>query len=126
MTNLYDLLRRIRTRGKLFVITNDELEWLDQYMAKPDHELHFKARKVGHNEQGDPIYAQDYAIAGEALEVFSLVTEAMLQNASFASLVGAAHSFYTKHVPTCPECLEAMAEVDPMDPVWKFETHKQV
>lgn len=133
MTNLYDFLRSLLDQadnqdksqcGPMpTTVTREDLDWLRQYMRAPDHQIHFKARKVG-EENGEPVYAQDYAIAGNAVDIFSLLTEAMMQNASFAQVVGCAYRFFVDHVPTCPDCQASMADADPHFANWKFSPHK--
>lgn len=138
MQNLYDFLRRIKRYAELthvegiydptnkIKITEQEYDWLNQFLQAPDHELHFKAKKVGTSEEGEPMYAQDYAIAGDMVDIFSLLTEAMFQNANFASLVKSAAKFFDEHIPNCPDCKEALLELDPFRTNWNFSPHKPI
>lgn len=128
MTNLYDFLRRILDDStgqppNSVNVTQEEIAWLKSFLQAPGIELHFKARKVDEKD-GEPVYAQDYAIAGDGVDVFSLLTEAMMQNANFATLVIAAGQFFKDHVPFCAECQAALDEVDPSRPSWKFLPHE--
>lgn len=127
MTNLYEFLRRVKTDAVGpygdFTITEDEWNWLEQYLQAPDHQIHFKARKVG-EENGEPVYAQDYAIAGDTVDIFSLLTEAMMANSNFAGLVGAACKFFDEHVEKCPDCDARLDYANPEKPDWTFVKHK--
>lgn len=139
MTNLYDFLRRILDDAEnqnksvpTFLahvdvewirLTHEDIDWLRQYMQAPDIQIHFKANKIGESATGAPIYAQDYAICGESVDVFSLLTEAMMANSSFASLVGAAYKFFEEHVPNCADCNSRLDKADPVNPNWKFTPH---
>lgn len=70
--------------------------------------------------------AQDYAIAGNGVDVFSLLSEAMLANYQFATQVRMAADFYKEHVPKCPDCSKlafGMAK-PPMN--WNFSPHKPI
>lgn len=139
MTNLYDFLRRIRTEAinaspncvplteqptKYVAITEQDLDWLKQFLRAPDFKLEFKATKTGETPQGEPVYAQDFAIAGEAVDIFCLLTEAMLQNHQFADQVVAAASFYREHVPKCPDCSKRHFSNQKPVMSWDFSPHK--
>jgi hypothetical protein len=136
VTNLYDFLREILSyaqgvpaggepdgiqRATLIPLSEDQFDFLKQYMTEPDVQVHFKARRVGGTDE-DPVTAQDYAIAGDAVDVFSLLTEAMLANYQFANLVNAASRFYWEHVGNCPECLKHTKRPPFLN--WDFKPHK--
>ncbi len=139
MQNLYDFLRRVLTDAqrqlpntaplgndgaRLVRITDDDIEWLTQYMRGPDVELHFKAKIVGGTPE-DPLMAQDYAIKGEGVDVFSLVTEAMLANPHWANLVLLAANFFKDHVPECTDCRQALINAREKQAItWNFTPHK--
>lgn len=138
MQNLYDLLRKLQDQArknlpgaaplgasdKTYVLLSpSDIEFLNQYLHAPDHQIHFKARKIG-DHNGEPVYAQDYAIAGETVNIFCLLTEAMMANSSFAAVVGAALKFFYEHVPNCPDCDARLDYANPEKPDWTFVTHK--
>lgn len=117
MTNLYDFLRRvlsdaqrqlpntaplISNGARLVAINDQDIEWMAQFITGPDIEIHFKAKRVGGTDE-DPILAQDYAIKGYGVEVFQLLTEAMMANGHFANQIVLAANFYREHVPNCPD-----------------------
>lgn len=140
MTNLYDLLRRVKadaekaTPGTVplsnpparFVpITDQDLEFLNQFFQATDVDLHFKARDTGEKDKdGEAIMAVDLAIAGDGFEVFAVLCEAMVQNYQFADMAMRAVAFYRDHIPNCPEC--SKKHFGQQKPVlsWKFEPHK--
>lgn len=132
--NLYDFLRQIRdqaakgvpgaapiSRDLYVTITRNELAWLDQFLVKPDQELHFKGKRVGGTDD-NPVVAQDYMIAGAQVDIFSLLTEAMMQNPTFADLVQGAAKFFQDHVPNCQHCKDAVLRAA-MKPSWEFQPH---
>lgn len=86
--------------------------------------MHFKARKVGQDQQGEDLFAQDYAIKGDGPDVFQLLTEAMLANAHFARLIIMAANFYNEHVPECTDCRAALINAMDEQTDWNFITHK--
>jgi hypothetical protein len=123
MTNLYDFLRRILNDPRS-PITEGDVEWLQQYLESPGHEIHFKAHQVG-EKNGEPVYSQHYAIAGGGEEVFSLLTEAMLQNPSFANQVVLAARFWFEHLPFCDTCKTRFFGAQQTGQVsWIFSPHK--
>lgn len=139
MTNLYDILRKIKAQADKAVsvnkklgesdnwfasITTEELDWITNYLKPADMELHFKAAKIDQNEQGEPIYSQHFQIVGEGVDVFCLLTEAMLQNHQFADQVVAAASFYREHVPKCLDCQKRHFSLERPVLNWKFLPHK--
>lgn len=116
MTNLYELLAGIAnqarngvpgaaplSRDRYVTITDEQLEFLENYLKAPDVLINFKARRVGGTDE-DPVMAQDFQIAGEGLEVFCLITEAMVNNYQFAQIIQNAVGFYRDHIPNCPIC----------------------
>jgi len=127
MTNLYDFLRRVYadSQGTDTVnITSGDRQWIEQYLTGPDIEIHFKAKRVGGTDD-DPVLAQDYGIKGEGVDVFQLVTEAMLQNPHFANLVLLAANFFKDHVPECPDCRKALIDARESQRInWNFTPHK--
>jgi hypothetical protein len=119
MTNLYELLRQILATyddpitgldpnntepGQLVRVSPEMADFIRNYLTGPEVLINFKARKVDTNAEGEPIFAQDYQIAGPPEEVFCLLTEAMIQNYQFATLIQGAASFYRDHIPTCAHC----------------------
>lgn len=139
MTNLYDFLRELFSyaqgvpaggkadgiqRATLIPLSEDQFAWLAQYVAAPENLLEFKANKVGEKEDGEPIMAMDFAIAGDGLEIFCMVTEAMVQNFQFADIVLKAASFYRDHIPNCPQC--SKRHFGQQKPVlnWDFSPHQ--
>ena len=123
MTNLFDLLRRLIDNPRT-PLSEDDVKWIEQYLAGPDVEIHFKAKKAGGDDE-NPIMAQDYAIMGEGVEVFQLLTEAMLQNPHWANLVLLAANFFKDHVPECPDCRSALINArEKLVTSWKFTQHK--
>lgn len=132
--NLYDFLRQIRnqaakgvpgaapiSRDLYVTITRNELAWLDQFLVGPDQELHFKGKRVGGTAE-NPVVAQDYMIAGDQVDIFSLLTEAMMQNPTFAQLVQGAAKFFQDHVPSCEHCKAAVLQ-HAGHPSWEFQPH---
>lgn len=110
MTNLYDFLRRIADAAEkdkelgAVVIQDTEIEWIRQFLQAPDVEINFKARKTGDEVEGEPVYAQDYAIKGQPFEIYTLLTEAAMQNPVFCDMLFAASGFMTGHVDECEKC----------------------
>lgn len=130
MTNLYDFLSRVlndATSNPPYSVnmTAAEIDWLKQYLSDPGVELHFKARQVG-EKNGEPVYAQDYAVAGDGVDIFSLLTEAMLQNGQIADLVIMAANFYKEHVPNCPDCSKRHFGQEKPAKDWTFKPHKPI
>lgn len=136
--NLYDFLRQIKAQGQRAVpgaapisrdlyitITKEQLEWLTAFLQAPGHEIHFKARQVGADPKGEPIFAQDYAIAGDDLDIFCMISEAMMQNGRFADAVIKATSFFLEHVPGCPTCRDAVNNARQGNANWQFNPHNQ-
>lgn len=105
MTNLYEFLRFIRDEYDTgdVNLSPEYLKWLDDYLQAPDVLINFKARRVGGTDE-EPVMAQDFQIAGEGLEVFYLITEAMVNNYRFAKIIQSAVGFYRDHIPKCPIC----------------------
>lgn len=110
MTNLYDFLRRIQSAyfesvpGGFYKISPEDMEFIEQYLKEPEAMIQFKARKTGEERDGMPVYAQDYAIKGEPYEIFTLLTEAAMQNPVFCDMLFAAYGFMTEHVGKCEDC----------------------
>lgn len=113
--NLYDLFRSLLARaqenqpvplsGRYALVTDQELRFIEERLKAPDFSLHFEARKIGdYNSAGDPIYQQHFEIAGEQVDIFSLLTEAMQLNPQFRNTVFMAHRFFVEHVPYCKKC----------------------
>jgi hypothetical protein len=133
LPNLFDFLRDLRLRaeskvkapgggeGYMLVMTSEELDWLNSFLRPADFELHFKAHRVGGSDDF-PVYEQHYLIAGEEVDIFSLLTEAMLQNHTFAHLIQASAKFYQDHVPTCQHCKDAIIQAT-VEPSWEFTPH---
>lgn len=107
MTNLYDFLRNIKEQAQGphgdAVISEEQWNFLEHYLAGEDVLINFKARRIGGTDE-NPVMAQDFQIAGEGLEVFCLITEAMVNNYQFAQIVQNAVGFYRDHIPNCPIC----------------------
>jgi hypothetical protein len=105
MTNLYDFLRYIREEHQTGDVTlsPEQLQFLEEYLSPPDVIINFKAHRVGGTDD-DPVMAQDFQIAGDGLEVFCLITEALMNNYQFAQIIQKAVAFYREHIPTCPIC----------------------
>lgn len=123
MTNLYDFLRRLHAEPDK-PLTADEVQWIEQYMTAPDNEIHFKSRRVGGTDD-DPVMAQDYAIKGEGVDVFQLITEAMLTNPHWANLVLMAANYFKDHVPECTDCRQALIDArETRRTSWNFSPHK--
>lgn len=130
MTNLFDFLRWIKSEvehhgfhNKNFALTisEEQYAWLQQFLHPSDMELHFKGRRVGGTDD-NPVVAQDYLIAGDQVDIFSLLTEAMMQNPTFADLVQGAAKFFQDHVPNCQHCKDAVLQ-HAMQPSWEFTPH---
>lgn len=120
--NLYDLLRRLRDhaeRNEIFILTEPERVFLGHYLQDPDAGIHFKALRQGGTDK-NPVYAQSYAIAGDHEVIFCLLTEACMQNPTFAELVNSAAQFMRSHVPKCPHCREALRQATM---TWEFKQH---
>lgn len=129
MTNLYDFLRRIlsdlrdQPSGNVFV-SGEDRAWIEQFLCEPDVLIDFRARATGQVVGGQPVYETNYAIAGDGVDVFSLLAEAALANQKFADLVRGTAGFIAEHVPACPLCMEAANQfydtaVD--DRTWEFK-----
>jgi hypothetical protein len=128
MTNLYEFLKMIlddarRSAYNTVNISTADQDWLEQFLTAPDAELHFKAKRVGGTDD-NPEMAQDYAIAGAEVDIFSLITEAMLQNSTFALTIQRAAYFFQEHVPTCPDCQATILRDATKPPSWEFLPHK--
>lgn len=138
MQNLYDFLREVLNQAenatpgaapiagsdKIYIIVDkNDVEWLQQYLQEPETDLHFKAREIG-NVNGEPMYAQDYAVKGTPVDIHSLITEAMLQNHQFADIVVSAAGFYREHVPKCPDCSKRHFSSEKPVLNWEFQPHK--
>lgn len=140
MTNLYEFLREIHAQltaeferqgsnknADLFAkLDVYDLQWLNQYLAKPDVEIHFKGKKVDLNDGDEPVMASDWVLSGEGVEVFELLTEAMLLNANFAETVMIAAKFYAEHVPECPDCQARQEEAADRGTDWTLKPHKKI
>ncbi len=135
------------------VLTRGQYDWLKSYLRNPGTLIEFRSRPTGRmvpvvkppisvlldvlaptrvpDEQDEPEMEQHYALAGEAEEVFQLLTEAMLLNPTFASLVVAAGRYYTTHVPLCRRCSQRhngrLQEdcPDVVHPRWEFKPRPQ-
>lgn len=109
MTNLYDFLRRIlsdlrdQPSGNVFV-SGEDRAWVEQFLRAPDVLIDFRVRATGQVVGGQPVYETNYAIAGDGVDVFSLLSEAAMANPQFADLVRGVANFMSDHVPTCPAC----------------------
>jgi len=137
MLNLYELLRHVHkmasngvpgaaplSRDRYVTINDEQLAFLEHYLQGEDVVLHFKARKVSEQADGEPIMAQDFQIAGEGFEVFCLITEAMVNNYQFATIVQNAVGFYRDHIPTCVHCQKKHFGQEPPDLDWQFNHPK--
>lgn len=120
MSNLYDFLRKMLDSG---YVSLDDREWLENYLKAPDVLINFKARRVGGTDE-NPVMAQDFQIAGDGLEVFCLITEAMVNNYQFAEIIQGAVGFYREHIPNCPIC--STKHFGPKEPTkdWNFSHSK--
>jgi hypothetical protein len=135
LPNLFDFLRDLRLRaeskvkapdggeGYMLVMTSEELDWLESFLRPADFELHFKAHRVGGSDDS-PVYAQHYMVAGEQVDIFSLLTQAMLQNATFADLIMVSAKFWQDHVPNCQHCKDEITH-STVQPSWKFGEHPE-
>lgn len=139
MTNLYELLGYVLNKydkpttgfgaknnepGQLVHITPQQAEWIRNYMTEPETQINFKARETGRNKAGEPIMALDFQIAGHNVDVFSLLCEAMLQNANFASLVVQAARFFFEHLPFCEPCKKQYQAAQTGRHTWMMIPHK--
>jgi hypothetical protein len=112
MTNLYEFLRRIYHESTgmppyTVTMTPDEITWLRQYLQAPDTHINFKAKATGAFQDGEPIMEMDFTMAGDGLELFTLICEATLRNPFFGSLILKAAAFYRDHVNSdCPHCYD--------------------
>lgn len=129
-TNLYDFLRRLQRDSSgqpgAITLTSDEKGWLDQFLQNPGVELHFKAFPTGELSNGEPLMAQNYQLAGDAEEIFCLLTEAAMQNPYFNTVLTHATRYMAQHVPNCEYCLGRVlhAQLDILDhPSWEFSPH---
>lgn len=122
MTNLYDLLRRLLNDPRT-PLTADDTTFLENYLTAPDVLINFKARRVGGTDE-EPVMAQDFQIAGEGLEVFCLITEAMVNNYQFAGIIQNAVGFYRDHIPNCPICAPKHFGAREPDKTWIFSHNK--
>jgi DNA-directed RNA polymerase subunit RPC12/RpoP len=118
MTNLYEFLRKMLDSS---YVSLEDREWLEQFLKVPENQLDFKSRRVGGTDD-NPVMAQDYAIAGTQLDIFSLLTEAMMQNPTFADLVMGAAKFFQDHVPNCQHCKAAVLQAT-TKASWEFKPH---
>jgi hypothetical protein len=129
MTNLYDFLRRLLNDSQgsppfTVNISQAERDWITQFITEPENEIQFKSRRVGGTDE-DPIMAQDYRIKGEGVDVFQLVTEAMLANPHWANLVLMAANYFKDHVPECSDCRQALINArENVRTSWNFTPHK--
>ena len=129
MTNLYDFLRRVLNDSQgtppfTVNVTPADRQWIEQYLAGPDVEIHFKAKRGGGTD-ADPIMAQDYAIKGDGVDVFQILTEAMFRNSHLANLVILAANFFKDHCPECPDCRKALIDArENQQTSWNFTPHK--
>lgn len=129
LMTLYEFLGNIlstaKASGGTIHLIEEEVAWLEAYLAPADFLINFKAHKVGETEKKEPIYRQDYQIVGDGADVFCLISEAMLQNHQFAEQILTAASFYKDHVPKCPDC--SKRHFGQKRPVmnWNFQPHKQ-
>jgi hypothetical protein len=136
LPNLYDFLRQLKRQAdrgipgaaplgngdKYFLtITEQEKGWLESFLKPADMELHFKGRRVGGTDD-NPVVAQDYLIVGDQVDIFSLLTQAMMQNPTLAELVQAAAKFFQDHVPSCEHCKAAVLQYT-VHPSWEFKPH---
>lgn len=145
MTNLYEFLRHVQAEaaeqlprlnpenaakykytGPLVIkIARAEFDWLEQYLETPDVEIHFKAKQTA-LENGEPVLASDWRLSGDNAFVFELLTEAMLLNANFAETVRLAAKYFDEHVPTCPDCQNAIGEAAERGTDWTLKPHKKI
>jgi len=129
LPNLYQFLRRILIDAKAdpllgaVVIQDDEIEWLEKFLQPADFELHFKATKMEGGDPDNPVYAQHYQVVGDGADIFSLLTEAMLQNHQFADQVVHAAQYYRDHVPRCPSCSKRHFSQERPVMDWTFKPH---
>lgn len=136
MTNLYEFLRKLKAQADRAISVNKKLgesdnwfcsmttaerDWLEEFLQVPENQLDFKSRRVGGTDD-NPVMAQDYAIAGTQLDIFSLLTEAMMQNPTFADLVMGAAKFFQDHVPNCQHCKAAVLQAT-TKASWEFKPH---
>lgn len=132
MLNLYELLRHIHkmasngvpgaaplSRDRYVTISDEQLAFLEHYLQGEDVVIHFKARRVGGTDE-DPVMAQDFQIAGEGVEVFCLITEAMVNNFQFATIIQNAVGFYRDHIPNCIHCQKKHFGQELPDLDWQF------
>jgi hypothetical protein len=131
MTNLYDFLRDIRDRIKIgpynmktVAISPDELDWIDKFLASPDIDLHFKARRVDDTPTEEMVFEKHFAIKGGADEIFGLLTDAVMQNPNFGATILAVAGFYRDHCHTCDHCLEGVSDANHLETNWQFSPHK--
>lgn len=127
MTNLYDFLRKIYEQAKaddLNVVqpSDEDLRWLEQFLQAPDVEIHFRAVDTGERIAGDPVMSQNYTIAGDEAQIFSLIVEAALINPRFQKVLRVVLEFIDSHVPTCPACQNRHNEGQkcPPNTAWGF------
>jgi hypothetical protein len=118
MTNLYEFLRKMLDSS---YVSLEDRQWLEEYLKVPENRLDFKSRRVGGTDE-NPVMAQDYAIAGTQMDIFCLITEAMMQNPTFAEMIQGAAKFFQDHVPTCEHCGEAVKHAM-TKPSWEFNPH---
>lgn len=135
-------------------IPTAHIVWLSSFLRNPGTLIQFQSRPTGRvmrvpkekppisvlldtlaptrrppedDEDEVPEMEQHYALAGTAEEVFMLLTEAMMLNPTFASLVVGAGRYYTEHVPLCRKCSQRhngrLAEdcPDVEKPRWEFK-----
>jgi hypothetical protein len=102
--NLYDFLRKIVAEGKDFKASPSDIVWAKGFLENSEIEISFKATKIDETTTGLPIMRCDFSYKGEPVELFELIVEAGFQNGEFAELISAAASFFSEHVPNCPDC----------------------
>lgn len=107
--------------------STEEVTWLKGFMSNDDAFIHFKSHKTGRmitmdlpmplgvlddenvGEQIPGITEQpevitNFAIGGEDVDVFCIMSDAMLLNPKFQEIVRGALKFIDEHVPNCPTC----------------------
>lgn len=129
--SLYQFLQDLVDAGPGEIVSGKEIAWAKQFLQAPGHELHFFARETGQVVGTEKVYFQHYAMKGEPEDIFCLVTEAMLQNPTFAQLILGARDFYLNHAPLCRHCSQRHNGRFPQDcpdvtkPTWEFKRREK-
>lgn len=125
-TNLYDFLRRLQRDSSgqpgAITLTDEEKVWLHHFLEDPGTEIVLTATPTGELVDGEPVMAQNYRVAGEHEDIFSLLCEAALQNPTWALMLMGVARFLEIHVPTCLHCMQMHALPYPS---WEFSPHLQ-